>query len=57
MTDAMGCQENIADKMQKQGGDYLFAIKWYQVQLNKVFEGKFLLRELNNTEHGSYAIS
>ena len=24
-TDAMGCQKDIAEKIQKQGGDYLFA--------------------------------
>ncbi|WP_434061590.1 hypothetical protein, partial [Escherichia coli] len=23
--DAMGCQKDIAEKIQKQGGDYLFA--------------------------------
>ncbi len=26
-TDAMGCQKDIAEKIQKQGGDYLFAVK------------------------------
>ncbi len=26
-TDAMGCQKDIAEKIQKQGGDYLFAAR------------------------------
>ncbi|EPW7654970.1 ISAs1 family transposase, partial [Escherichia coli] len=26
-TDAMGCQKDIAEKIQKQGGDYVFAVK------------------------------
>ncbi len=26
-TDAMGCQKDVAEKIQKQGGDYLFAVK------------------------------
>ena len=42
--------------MQKQGGDYLFAVKGNQGRLNKAFE-KSLLKELNNPEHDSYAIS
>ncbi|MBB7453757.1 ISAs1 family transposase, partial [Escherichia coli] len=29
-TDAMGCQKDIAEKIQKQGGDYLFAVKGNQ---------------------------
>ena len=56
-TDAMGCQKDIAEKIQKQGGDYLFAVKRNQGRLNKAFEEKFLLKELNNPEHDSYAIS
>ncbi|EER5451074.1 ISAs1 family transposase, partial [Escherichia coli] len=56
-TDAMGCQKDIAEKIQKQGGDYLFAVKGNQGRLNKAFEGKFPLKELNNPEHDSYAIS
>ncbi|MGK2663925.1 ISAs1 family transposase, partial [Escherichia coli] len=56
-TDAMGCQKDIAEKIQKQGGDYLFAVKGNQGRLNKAFEEKFLLKELNNPEHDSYAIS
>ncbi len=56
-TDAMGCQKDIAEKIQKQGGDYLFAVKGTQGRLNKAFEEKFPLKELNNPEHDSYAIS
>ncbi|EPS2616032.1 ISAs1 family transposase, partial [Escherichia coli] len=32
-TDAMGCQKDIAEKIQKQGGDYLFAVKGNQGRL------------------------
>ncbi len=53
----MGCQKDIAEKIQKQGGDYLFAVKGTQGRLNKAFEEKFPLKELNNPEHDSYAIS
>ncbi|EIB0655714.1 ISAs1 family transposase, partial [Escherichia coli] len=56
-TDAMGCQKDIAEKIQKQGGDYLFAVKGNQGRLNKAFEDKFPLKELNNPEHDSYAMS
>lgn len=56
-TDAMGCQKDIAEKIQKQGGDYLFAVKGNQGRLNKAFEEKFPLKELNNPEHNSYAMS
>ncbi|EFV9131822.1 ISAs1 family transposase, partial [Shigella sonnei] len=56
-TDAMGCQKDIAEKIQKQGGDYLFAVKGNKGRLNKAFEEKFPLKELNNPEHDSYAIS
>ncbi|HHB0598556.1 TPA: ISAs1 family transposase, partial [Escherichia coli] len=54
-TDTMGCQKDIAEKIQKQGGDYLFAVKRNQGRLNKAFEEKFPLKELNNPEHNSYA--
>ncbi|HFV8061862.1 TPA: ISAs1 family transposase, partial [Escherichia coli] len=54
-TDAMGCQKDIAEKIQKQGGDYLFAVKGNQGRLNKAFEEKFPLKELNNPAHDSYA--
>ncbi|EKH35811.1 transposase, partial [Escherichia coli FDA504] len=30
----MGCQKDIAEKIQKQGGDYLFAVKGNQGRLN-----------------------
>ncbi|EON4836043.1 ISAs1 family transposase, partial [Escherichia coli] len=55
--DAIGCQKDIAEKIQKQGGDYLFAVKENQGRLNKAFEEKFPLKELNNSKHDSYAIS
>ena len=50
-------EEVIAEMIQKQGGDYLFAVKGNQGRLNKAFEEKFPLKELNNPEHDSYAIS
>ncbi|STN26065.1 H repeat-containing Rhs element protein [Escherichia coli] len=56
-TDAMGCHKDIAEKIQKQGCDYLFAVKGNQGRLNKAFEEKFPLKELNNPEHDSYAMS
>ncbi|EFZ2386083.1 ISAs1 family transposase, partial [Shigella sonnei] len=56
-TDAMGCQKDIAEKIQKQGGDYLFAVKGNQGRLNKAFEKKFPLTELNNPAHDSSAMS
>ena len=37
-TDAMGCQKDIADKIQKQGGDYLFSVKGHKERINKAFE-------------------
>ncbi len=37
--------------------DYLFAVKGNQGRLNKAFEEKFPLKELNNPEHDSYAMS
>lgn len=56
-TDVMGCQKDIAEKIQKQGGDYLFAAKGNQGRLNKAFEGKFPLKELNNPDYDCYVIS
>ncbi|GCX94403.1 type IV secretion protein Rhs [Escherichia coli] len=56
-TDAMGCQKDISEKIQKQGGGYLFAVKGNQGRLNKAFEEKFPRKELSNTEYDSYAIS
>ena len=50
-------QKGIAEKIQKQGGGYLFAAKGNQGRVNKAFEEKFPLKELNNPEHDSYAIS
>ncbi len=55
-TDMIGCQKDIAEKIHKYGGDYLFAIKGNQGRLNKAFEEKFPLNELNNPEHDSYII-
>ncbi|TIJ20453.1 ISAs1 family transposase, partial [Escherichia coli] len=45
------------EKIQKQGGDYLFAVKGNQGRLNKAFEEKFPLKELNNPAHDSSAMS
>ena len=42
-TDAMGCQKDIAEKIQKQGGDYLFAVKGNQGWLNKAGNDSNLL--------------
>ncbi len=50
-------KSNEITAIQKQGGDYLFAVKGNQGRLNKAFEEKFPLKELNNPEHDSYAIS
>ncbi|MGC6746561.1 ISAs1 family transposase [Escherichia coli] len=48
------CREDT----KKQGGDYLFAVKGNRGRLNKSLRGKkFPLKELNNPEHDSYAIS
>ena len=41
----------------KTGEDYLFVVKGNQSRLNKAFEEKFPLKELNNPENDSYAIS
>ncbi len=37
-TDAMGCQKDIAEKIQKQGGDYLFAENEISVGLIKLLK-------------------
>lgn len=37
-TDAIGCQKDIAEKIQKQGGNYLFAVKGHKERINKAFE-------------------
>ena len=55
-TDAMGCQKDIAEKIQNRGG-YLFAVKGNQGRINKAFEEKFPLKELNNPEYDRYAMS
>ncbi|AUT95556.1 ISAs1 family transposase [Citrobacter europaeus] len=54
-TDAMGCQKDIAEKIGSQGGDYLFSVKGNQGRLQKAFEEKFPLKELNNPKYDSYA--
>ena len=56
-TYAMCCPKDIAEKIQKQGCDYLFAVKGNQRRLNKAFEEKVPLKEVKNSEHHSYAIS
>ena len=56
ITNAMGCQKNIAEKIQKWGCDYLFLSMKIR-GLNKYFEEDFLLKELNNAKHDGYAIS
>lgn len=37
-TDTMGCQKDIAEKIRRQGGDYLFSVKGNQGRLQKAFE-------------------
>ncbi|WP_058910601.1 ISAs1 family transposase [Entomohabitans teleogrylli] len=54
-TDAMGCQKDIAEKIRAQQGDYLFSVKGNQGRLNKSFEEKFPLREINNPKYDSYS--
>ncbi|EDW1643329.1 ISAs1 family transposase [Salmonella enterica subsp. enterica] len=54
-TDAMGCQKDIAEKIRSQDGDYLFSVKGNQGRLQKAFEEKFPLKELNNPKYDSYA--
>lgn len=54
-TDAMGCQKDIAEKIVSLDGDYLFAVKGNQGRLQKAFEKKFPLKELNNPEYDSYS--
>ncbi|HCM1918676.1 TPA: ISAs1 family transposase [Salmonella enterica subsp. salamae serovar 28:r:e,n,z15] len=54
-TDAMGCQKDIAEKIISLGGDYLFAVKGNQGRLQKAFEEKFPLKELNNPGYDSYS--
>lgn len=54
-TDAMGCQKDIAEKIVSLDGDYLFAVKGNQGRLQKAFEDKFPLKELNNPERDSYS--
>ncbi len=56
-TDAMGCQKDIAEKIVSQDGDYLFAVKGNQGRLQKAFEEKFPLKELNNPDYDAYAIT
>lgn len=56
-TDAMGCQKDIAEKIVSQDGDYLFAVKGNQGRLQKAFEEKFPLKELNNPKYDGYAIT
>lgn len=54
-TDAMGCQKDIAGKIVFQDGDYLSEVKGSQGRLQKVFEEKFPLKELNNPVYDSYS--
>ena len=54
-TDAMGCQKDIARKINDQGGNYLFAVKGNQRRLQQAFEDEFPLKEINNPKYDSYA--
>lgn len=54
-TDAMGCQKDIAEKIISLDGDYLLAVKGNQGRLQKAFEEKFPLKELNNPGYDSYS--
>lgn len=54
-TNAMDCLKDIAEKIVFQDGYYLFAVKGNQGRLQKTFEGKFPLKELNNLVYDSYS--
>lgn len=54
-TNAMDCLKDIAEKIVFQDAYYLFAVKGNQGRLQKTFEEKFPLKELNNLVHDSYS--
>lgn len=54
-TNAMDCLKDIAGKIVFQDGYYLFAVKGNQGRLQKTFEEKFPLKELNNLVYDSYS--
>ncbi|HHE3045604.1 TPA: ISAs1 family transposase, partial [Escherichia coli] len=56
-TDAMGCQKILLRIYKNREVIIFFAVKGNQGRLNKAFEEKMPLKELNNPEHDSYAIS
>lgn len=47
----------ILQRRYKTGGGYLFAVKGNQGRINKAFEEKLPLKELNNPEYDRYAMS
>lgn len=54
-TNAMDCLKDIAKKIVFQDGYYLFAVKGNQGRLQKTFQEKFPLKELNNLVYDSYS--
>ena len=53
-TDAMRCQKDIAEKIRKQGGDYLLAVKGNQGKLYRALEETFPVKCINDPEFESF---
>lgn len=53
-TDAMGCQKNIAEKIRKQEGDYLLAVKGNQGKLYRAIEKAFPVKRINDPTFDSF---
>lgn len=52
--DAMGCQRDIAEKIVKEGGDYILAVKDNQPELHDDLKLLFAEAKQNNFEHMGY---
>ena len=52
-SDGMGWEKDIGEKIEKEGGDYLLGVKGKEGGVNKGFEEKFGVKELNNGEDES----
>lgn len=53
-TDAMGCQKDIAEKIRKQEGDYLLAVKGNQGKLYRAIEEAFPVKRINDPSLESF---
>ena len=53
-TDAMGCQENFAEKIRKKEGDYLLAVKGNQGKLYRALEETFPVKCMNDPGFESF---